>query len=102
MKIRNQILSFVAILVVALMTFLALQMSQRGYTFKSIVDIAKADPTNFSILVDALKKTGLEATLTSAGSYCFCPTNAALQPLVILVQELTHYSHQIMQLLTYD
>jgi hypothetical protein len=25
-----------------------------------------------------------------------------LQPLVILVQELTHYSHQIMQLLTYD
>jgi ABC-type phosphate transport system substrate-binding protein len=69
MKIRNQILSFVAILVVALMTFLALQMSQRGYTFKSIVDIAKADPTNFSILVDALKKTGLEATLTSAGSY---------------------------------
>jgi uncharacterized surface protein with fasciclin (FAS1) repeats len=72
------------------MTFLALQMIKRGYTFKSIVDIAKADPTNFSILVDALKKTGLEATLTSAGSYTFAPTNAALQPLVILVQELTH------------
>jgi hypothetical protein len=36
---------------------------------KSIVDIAKADPANFSILVDALKKTGLDATLGNAGSY---------------------------------
>jgi hypothetical protein len=53
-------LSFV-VLVVALMTFLALQMSKEVTPFKSIVDIAKADPTNFSILVDALK-TGLEAT----------------------------------------
>jgi hypothetical protein len=33
---------------------------------KSIVDIAKADPANFSILVDALKKTGLDATLGNA------------------------------------
>jgi hypothetical protein len=44
MKIRNQILSFVAILVVALMTFLALQMTKEVTPFKSIVDIAKADP----------------------------------------------------------
>jgi uncharacterized surface protein with fasciclin (FAS1) repeats len=45
---------------------------------KSIVDIAKADPANFSILVDALKKTGLDATLGNAGSYTvFAPTNAA-------------------------
>jgi uncharacterized surface protein with fasciclin (FAS1) repeats len=34
-----------------------------------MVDIAKADPANFSILVDALKKTGLDATLGNAGSY---------------------------------
>nr|WP_309756832.1 fasciclin domain-containing protein [Flavobacterium sp.] len=79
MKIRNQILSFVAILVVALMTFSCSTDEPKEVTpFKSIVDIAKADPTNFSILVDALKKTGLEATLTSAGSYTvFAPTNAA-------------------------
>lgn len=45
---------------------------------KSIVDIAKADPANFSILVDALKKTGLESTLSNSGSYTvFAPTNAA-------------------------
>lgn len=45
---------------------------------KSIVEIAKADPANFSILVDALKKTGLDATLGNAGSYtAFAPTNAA-------------------------
>ena len=79
MKIRNQILSFVAILVVALMTFSCSTDEPKEVTpFKSIVDIAKADPTNFSILVDALKKTGLDATLTSAGSYTvFAPTNAA-------------------------
>jgi hypothetical protein len=29
---------------------------RRGNSLKSIVDIAKADPANFSILVDALKK----------------------------------------------
>jgi uncharacterized surface protein with fasciclin (FAS1) repeats len=50
-------------------------MIVRGNSFKSIVDIAKADPANFSILVDALKKTGLDATLGNAGSYTvFAPT----------------------------
>ena len=79
MKIRNQILSFVAILAVALMTYSCSTDEPKEVTpLKSIVDIAKADPTNFSILVDALKKTGLDATLTSAGSYTvFAPTNAA-------------------------
>jgi hypothetical protein len=33
---------------------------------KSIVEIAKADQANFSILVDALKKTSLDATLGNA------------------------------------
>lgn len=79
MKIRNQILSFVSILAVALMTFSCSTDEPKEVTpLKSIVDIAKEDPTNFSILVDALKKTGLEGTLTSAGSYTvFAPTNAA-------------------------
>jgi uncharacterized surface protein with fasciclin (FAS1) repeats len=79
MKIKNQILSFVTILTVALMTFSCTNDEPKEITpLKSIVDIAKADPANFSILVDALKKTGLEATLSNSGSYTvFAPTNAA-------------------------
>jgi hypothetical protein len=46
------------------MTFSCTNDSPKEVTpLKSIVDIAKADPANFSILVDALKKTGLDATL---------------------------------------
>jgi hypothetical protein len=53
---KNQILSFVTILSVAL-TFSCTNDSPKEVTpLKSIVDIAKADPANFSILVDALKK----------------------------------------------
>jgi uncharacterized surface protein with fasciclin (FAS1) repeats len=79
MKIKNQILSFVTILSVALMTFSCTNDSPKEVPLKSIVDIAKADPANFSILVDALKKTGLDATLGNAGSYTvLVPTNAAL------------------------
>jgi uncharacterized surface protein with fasciclin (FAS1) repeats len=79
MKIKNQILSFVTILTVVLMTFSCTNDEPKEVTpLKSIVDIAKADPANFSILVDALKKTGLEATLSNSGSYTvFAPTNAA-------------------------
>lgn len=79
MKIKNQILSFVTILAVALMTFSCTNDEPKEVTpLKSIVDIAKADPANFSILIDALKKTGLEATLANSGSYTvFAPTNAA-------------------------
>lgn len=79
MKIKNQILSFVTILTVAIMTFSCTNDEPKEVTpLKSIVDIAKADPANFSILVDALKKTGLEATLSNSGSYTvFAPTNAA-------------------------
>jgi uncharacterized surface protein with fasciclin (FAS1) repeats len=79
MKIKNQILSFVTILAVALMTFSCSNDEPKEVTpLISIVDIAKADPANFSILVDALKKTGLDATLSNSGSYTvFAPTNAA-------------------------
>ncbi|MBC5862134.1 fasciclin domain-containing protein [Flavobacterium turcicum] len=79
MKIKNQILSFVTMLAVAFVTFSCSTDEPKEVTpLKSIVEIAKADPANFSILVDALRKTGLESTLTSAGSYTvFAPTNAA-------------------------
>lgn len=79
MKIKNQILSFIAILTFALMTFSCTNDEPKEVTpLSSIVAIAKADPANFSILVDALKKTGLEATLSNSGSYTvFAPTNAA-------------------------
>ncbi|MGZ9677051.1 fasciclin domain-containing protein [Flavobacterium sp. GNP001] len=79
MKIKNQILSFVTMLAVAFVTFSCSTDEPKEVTpLKSIVEIAKADPANFSILVDALRKTGLETTLSSAGSYTvFAPTNAA-------------------------
>jgi uncharacterized surface protein with fasciclin (FAS1) repeats len=79
MKIKNQILYFVTILSVALMTFSCTNDETKDVVkLPSIVDIVKADPANFSIFVDALKKTGLEITLSNPGSYTvFAPTNAA-------------------------
>ncbi|MFV8374877.1 fasciclin domain-containing protein [Flavobacterium sp. LB1P71] len=78
MKIKNQILYFFTILSVALMTFSCTDDTKEVVKLKSIVEIAKADPANFSILVDALKKTGLDVTLSNPGSYTvFAPTNAA-------------------------
>lgn len=79
MKIKNQILYFVTILSVALMTFSCTNDDTKDVVkLPSIVEIAKADPANFSIFVDALKKTGLEVTLSNPGSYTvFAPTNAA-------------------------
>jgi uncharacterized surface protein with fasciclin (FAS1) repeats len=78
MKFKNQILYFVSILAVALMTFSCSNDDTKDVVkLPSIVDIAKAD-ANFSILVDALKKTGLDITLGNPGSYTvFAPTNAA-------------------------
>ena len=79
MKIKNQILYFVTILSVALMTFSCNNDdSKEVVKLNSIVEIAKADPANFSILLDALKKTSLDVTLSNPGSYTvFAPTNAA-------------------------
>lgn len=79
MKIKNQILSFIAIIAVALTTFSCTSDSPKEVTpLKSIIAIAQADPANFSILLDALKKTSLDGSLGNAGSYTvFAPTNAA-------------------------
>lgn len=78
MKIKNQILYLVAILSVTFLTFSCTETSEDVVRLPSIVDIAKADPANFSILVDALTKTGLATTLSNPGSYTvFAPTNLA-------------------------
>lgn len=78
MKIKNQILYFVAILSVTFLTFSCSETSEDVARLPSIVDIAKSDSANFSILVDALTKTGLATTLSNPGSYTvFAPTNAA-------------------------
>jgi uncharacterized surface protein with fasciclin (FAS1) repeats len=84
MKIKNQILKTILVAFVAIMTFSCTSTDDNKEVVvpkKSILDIVKADP-DFSILVAALKKTGLEAPgtspLGSAGSYTvFAPTNAA-------------------------
>lgn len=91
MKIKNQILSFIAILAVALTTFSCTSDSPKEVTpLKSIIDIAKADPANFSILVQALQKTSLDASLGNAGSYTvFAPTNAAFTAAGITSASLT-------------
>lgn len=91
MKIKNQILSFIAIIAVALTTFSCTSDSPKEVTpLKSIIDIAKADPANFSILVQALQKTSLDATLGNAGSYTvFAPTNAAFTAAGITSASLT-------------
>jgi uncharacterized surface protein with fasciclin (FAS1) repeats len=78
MKIKNQILYLVAILSVTFLTFSCSETSEDVVRLPSIVDIAKADPANFSILVDAVVKTGLATTLSNPGSYTvFAPSNAA-------------------------
>lgn len=49
----------------------------------SILDIAKSDPSNFSILVDLLEFTGLDVVLDGPGQYTvFAPTNAAFADLI--------------------
>jgi uncharacterized surface protein with fasciclin (FAS1) repeats len=78
MKIKNQFLY--AVIIVALSFFVnsCTEPSKDVERLPTIVDIANADPANFSILVAALTKTGLATTFTGAGSYTvFAPTNAA-------------------------
>jgi uncharacterized surface protein with fasciclin (FAS1) repeats len=84
MKIKNQILKIMLVAFTAVLTFSCSNEDDNKEVIvplKSILDIAKADP-NFSILVAAIKKTGLDipgnSPLSAAGSYTvFAPTNAA-------------------------
>ncbi|WP_310554584.1 fasciclin domain-containing protein [Flavobacterium sp.] len=78
MKIKNQILSFIFIASIALITFSCSQDDEpQVVKLKNIVEIASAN-ADLSILVAALKKTSLDVTLKTAGSYTvFAPTNTA-------------------------
>jgi len=78
MKLKKQILYFASIFVLILSTISCTDDTKEVVKLSSIVEIAKADPANFSILVDALKKTSLDVTLGNPGSFTvFAPTNAA-------------------------
>ena len=78
MKIKNQFQRFLLVLTTALVLFSCTEETKVITPLKSILQIAKNDPANFSILVDALVKTGLDGTANSQGSYTvFAPTNAA-------------------------
>jgi uncharacterized surface protein with fasciclin (FAS1) repeats len=89
MKIKNQILYFVAILSVTFLTFSCSETSEDVARLPSIVDIAKSNP-NFSVLVEAVTKTGLATTLSNPGSYTvFAPTNDAFKNAGILPGQIT-------------
>nr|WP_315145186.1 fasciclin domain-containing protein [uncultured Flavobacterium sp.] len=89
MKIKNQILYLVAILSVTFLTFSCSETSEDVVRLPSIVDIAKADP-NFSILVEAVTKTGLATQLSNPGSYTvFAPTNDAFNKAGIKSGDIT-------------
>lgn len=75
---KNLIQKFIFILAVSASLFSCSDDTQTIAKFPTIVEIATADPANFSILKDALVKTGLDVTLNTPGSYTvFAPTNAA-------------------------
>ena len=88
MKIKNQILSFIILALVAVTTFsCSTDNTDAIVPLKSIMDIAKSD-SNFTALVAAIQKTGLDSAtsspLSSAGSYTvFAPTNVAFAALPI-------------------
>lgn len=89
MKIKNQILYLVAILSVTFLTFSCTETSEDVVRLPSIVDIAKSNP-NFSILVEAVTKTGLATQLSNAGSYTvFAPTNDAFNKAGITSGQIT-------------
>lgn len=75
---KNLIQKFIFILAVSASFISCSDDTQTIAKFPTIVEIASADPANFSILKDALVKTGLDVTLNTPGSYTvFAPTNAA-------------------------
>jgi uncharacterized surface protein with fasciclin (FAS1) repeats len=80
MKIKDQIKQLIGVFAIAFTVFSCSNDNNNQEITKlpTIVEIAKADPTNFSILVKALEVTGLTTTFNSPGSYTvFAPTNAA-------------------------
>ncbi len=77
MKIKNQILSFAAFVMVALTTFSCSEDDKKEVTrLPSALGYLNANADRFSVLIDALKKTGLDVTLDAPGSFTlFAPDN---------------------------
>lgn len=78
MKIKNQILSFATLVMVALTTFSCTEDDKKEVTrLPTTMAYLRANTDRFSILIDALTKTGLNTQLDGAGSYTlFAPDNS--------------------------
>lgn len=79
MKIKNQILSIAAMVVVALSIFSCSDSDKNEVTrMPTAMGYFTANAGRYSILIDALKKTKLDVTLDAAGSFTiFAPDNTA-------------------------
>jgi uncharacterized surface protein with fasciclin (FAS1) repeats len=77
MKIKNQILRFAAFVLVALSVFSCSESDKNEVTrLPTAIGYFRANTAKYSILLDALKKTGLETQLDGAGSFTiFAPDN---------------------------
>ena len=79
MKFRNQIVRFALMITAVMFTFSCTEDDKKEVTrLDSAGAYFTANAGKYSILTDALRKTGLLATLTGAGSYTiFAPSNTA-------------------------
>ncbi len=79
MKIKNQIIKLMFAVVIVFNSFSCSDDDKKEITkLPTILEIAQADPTNFSTLSEALKRTQLSNTATNPGSITvFAPTNTA-------------------------
>jgi uncharacterized surface protein with fasciclin (FAS1) repeats len=80
MKIKNQIIKLMCLFTVAFTVFSCSSDDNNKEIAKlpTILEIAQADTANFSILIQALKTTGLSGTASGQGSFTvFAPTNTA-------------------------
>lgn len=84
MKLRNKIFSFTTLILLVISGVSCTESDKVEITrLPSIMETLNAD-ANYSILRDALVKTGLNTTLSSAGSYTiFTPNNAAFESIGI-------------------
>lgn len=90
MKIRNKILSLTTLFLVALASVSCTESDKVEITrLPSIMETLDAN-ANYSILRDAILKTGLNVTLSNAGSYTiFTPNNAAFEAVGITSATIT-------------
>jgi uncharacterized surface protein with fasciclin (FAS1) repeats len=77
---KNQIIKLTSIFTLVITLFSCTDDDNKTIVkLPTILEIAQADQANFSILIAALNKTGLNTTVSGPGSYTvFAPTNAAM------------------------